>query len=190
MMDLNLNQYLELLVFLLSLIYLILLVRENIWCWPFAIMGSIVSIYLFIDAKLYSEAILYFFYAVMGFYGWWNWYRPKTKKRVSRWRFITHIPYLVGGIAAAVGLGWLFREYTDAQQPYADAASTSFSFIATFMEAHKVLDGWYYWIAINFFSVWLYHSRGLDIYAVQMVLFGILSIVGFISWRRSLLEQK
>ena len=41
-----------------NLVFIILLIREKILCWPFGIAGSLLSIYLFVDARLYSEAFL------------------------------------------------------------------------------------------------------------------------------------
>ena len=55
------------------LAFIVLLVREKVACWAFGISGSLLSVYLFADARLYSEAILYFFYAVMGLWGWARW---------------------------------------------------------------------------------------------------------------------
>ena len=53
-----------------NLLYLIFLIREKIICWSFGIAGSLLSIYLFVDARLYSEAFLYGFYVAMGCWGW------------------------------------------------------------------------------------------------------------------------
>ena len=69
------NTILELLGTILNIIFLILVIKENIWCWLFGILGSLVSIYLFVETKLYSESILYSYYVVMGVYGWRKWSR-------------------------------------------------------------------------------------------------------------------
>ena len=53
-----------------NLAFIVLLIRENILCWLFGIVGSLFSVWLFSDARLYSEAVLYFFYAVMGVFLW------------------------------------------------------------------------------------------------------------------------
>ena len=50
----------EILSVVFNLIYLVLLIKENIWCWPNGIIASILSVYLFVEAKLYSEAICRF----------------------------------------------------------------------------------------------------------------------------------
>ena len=63
----------EILATAANLVFIVLLIREKILCWPFGIVGSLLSIYLFVDARLYSEAVLYLFYALMGGWGWLRW---------------------------------------------------------------------------------------------------------------------
>ena len=167
--------------------YLILLIRENIWCWPFAILSSALSIYLFYEAKLYSEAVLYSFYVVIGIYAWYVWATGVQNEKsitVSEWHRNKHIGFFTVTAAFALLLGYYFSKKTDAANAYADAASTSFSFLASFMEAYKILSAWIYWIVLNVFSIWLYHQRGLKIYSLLMIFYAILSAYGFYQWRK------
>ena len=53
-----------------------------------------------------------------------------------------------------------------------------------------MLEGWVYWFLLNLASIWLYQNRNLDIYAALIALYSVLSVVGFVSWRRSLLAQR
>lgn len=174
--------HLEWLAVGLNLAFLFLLMKEKSICWLFGILGSLLSIYLFVVAKLYSEAILYSYYVLAGFYGWYRWSRAGGSARIHVWRLKQH------GIAGSIGaglallLGYAMDQYTDAAQPYFDAFTTIFSFLATYMEANKVLSAWSYWVIINFFSIYLYHSRGLDVYAIQMAIFGVVSILGLREW--------
>lgn len=192
MPNLAINTWVEIVSVVFSLLYLYLLIRENIWCWLFGILGSLLSIYLFIGAKLYSEAILYAFYVAIGFYGWWQWSKKRDQGplTVQIKGFSHHLIAILMGILLSVGLGKFFATHTDAANPFADASSTIFSFIASFLEAHKVLHSWIYWIMINAFSIWLYSSRGLEIYAGLMFVYFIFSVVGFYSWRRSYRQQQ
>ena len=61
-----------------------------------------------------------------------------------------------------------------------------FSFVASYMQAHKILSNWVFWIVINAVSVYLYSTRALDIYAALMVAYTALSIIGWIDWRRKI----
>ena len=73
------NLLLEIFSVGLSLIFLILLIKENINCWFFGILGSLVSIFLFYRIGLYAESILYLYYVLIGLYGYQLWAtRKKT----------------------------------------------------------------------------------------------------------------
>ena len=72
---------LELIAVILGLIYLILLIKEKIACWIFGILSSAISIYLFYSIQLYSEAILYFYYVIIGIYGFWLWSIKGVEKK-------------------------------------------------------------------------------------------------------------
>ena len=47
------NTVVEILATLAGLAFIILLIRDRVICWPFGIVGSLLSIYLFVDGKLY-----------------------------------------------------------------------------------------------------------------------------------------
>ncbi len=180
-------QVIEILSVIFSLLYLFLLMKENIWCWLFGILSSALSIYLFIDAKLYAEAILYLYYVGIGFYGWYIWRSASTNGTalaISRYSAKTHLFLLSIGVALSLSLGYFFSTQTDAEHSYIDSHTTIFSFIASYLEAHKILGGWLYWIVINAVSVILYFERGLQIYAALMVVYFGLSVVAYFSWRK------
>jgi len=83
----------------LSLIYLFLLMKENIWCWFFSILSAIFFIYSFIDVKLYSEAILYSFFILFSIYGWYKWSTNKAGKTLV----ISKLPLKIHGFWIIIG---------------------------------------------------------------------------------------
>ena len=58
---------------LFSIAYLVLAIRENIWCWPAAFISSALAVIVLFEARLYSESGLNVFYAVIAVYGWYQW---------------------------------------------------------------------------------------------------------------------
>ncbi len=180
---------LEIIGTVLNLVFLVLVIKENIWCWLFGIVGSIISIILFVKTKLYSESILYTYYVIMGVYGWKKWSRAgnnnSSELLVSEKTLSYHIVWIVVCCILALGLGYFFENYTDANNPYFDSFSTVFAFLATYFEAVKLRSAWFYWIAINGFSVWLYNIRGLEIYGILMLIYFVLSFVGLYKWNKS-----
>lgn len=178
------NTLVEILATLCGLAFIVLLIRDRVACWPFGIAGSLLSIYLFVEGKLYSEAVLYLYYVGMGIWGWLRWHRRSADDNNP----VVHygLPANAGIIAAAglgaLALGSFFAAYTDAQRPYIDAFTTAFSFAATYLEVKKVLETWVYWIVLNSVSIWLYMDRSLDIYAGLICVYAVLSVWGLWRW--------
>lgn len=184
------NVYLTIEVFAVffGLLYLILLIAERIECWIFGILSSLLSIFLFYHTKLYSEAILYSYYVIMGFYGFFLW-RQKSENNLStlsvnEHKSSYHLYYILLCSFLAFSLGFIFDNTTDAERPYIDSFTTIFSFLATYLQAKKVLSSWKYWMVINSITVGLYFDKGLGIYAILMIVYLIMSILGYLRWRK------
>lgn len=169
----------------LNLVFLVLLIKRHIACWAFGILGSALGVWSFIQASLYAEAFLFGFYGIMGFYGWWMWHRPlgQPELSISEWNWKSHLMGITSGLLGTTVLGYFLRNYTDAALPWHDAFSTIFSFIATWLEARKILSGWIYWLILNGFSVWLYSQRELHLYALLALVYAGLSVYGWFTWR-------
>jgi nicotinamide mononucleotide transporter len=177
----------ELWAVITGVLYILLAARENIWCWLFGIISSGLSIYVFFISKLYAESILYFYYILAGFYGWYKWSQKTTTTDhlpISRWKLKDHLPAIFAGVLLSLSLAWVLRQYTDAQMPLVDAHTTIFSFIATYMTAKKILENWLYWIVIDSVSIWLYWSRDLYLYSVLMLVYTIMAVYAFQHWRK------
>jgi len=172
--------------------YVVLAARENIWCWPLGIIGSALSIWLFVDSKIYAESVLFSYYVVMGFYGWWAWSRGNTDSgnfEIRTLHVSTHLGILLAGYGATVGLFFLLKAFTDAEMPLLDSFTTIFSFIATWMVAKRIIENWIYWICINALTIYLYFSRDLSVYAMLSVIYTVLAVYGYFAWRKDFIKQ-
>lgn len=176
--------FLELLAVVTGLGFIILMIYQNIWCWPVGIVSSLASIYLFYESKLYMESILFIFYVGIGIYGWAMWNKQKDIKPVRTKSANYHILTILVSVTLSIGVGWISSTYTDADKPFADSTSTIFSFFASYMEAHRILSSWIYWIAINLFSIWLYMEKGFQYYPGLAVIYFLLSVAGYLQWRK------
>ena len=68
----------ELIAVIAAVLYLLLAIRESLWCWLFAALSTAIYVYLFFDARLYMESALNVFYFAMAIYGWQVWLRGET----------------------------------------------------------------------------------------------------------------
>lgn len=179
------------------IIYLLLAVQENIWCWLFGIMASALTVFNFFESKIYSEAFVNVYYIGAAIYGWNYWLKNRkndaaqSKAPVQIWSLKAHLIGYISTAIFAIFLGFILDKYTDSPRPYLDAATASFSFLTTFMEARKVLTTWVNWFIINCFLVYLQINRHLYPYAGLSAFFAIMSVRGFYNWRKSyyLLEK-
>lgn len=182
----NIALLLEITAVVLGLLYVFLIAANKISCWVFGILGSVVSIYLFIvHAKLYAEAVLYVFYVVAGIYGWMNWNKQEEPNEVYIRSFKVHLYIMIIGSLLAVSLYFVLSNwFTAAQKPMIDSFTTIFSFIATYITAKKWLENWIYWIIIDAVTTYLYFSRGLEIYAMLMLVYTIIAVYGYLRWKK------
>lgn len=189
----NLNLYLELSAVVLNLAYLYFLIKEKIICWFFGISASLLSIFLFYRSGLYSEAILFVYYVLIGIYGYILWRRNeqhKDKLKIQVVSFEKHVYFITLGIGLAFLTGWYFNTYTAASAAYLDAFTTVFSFIASYLQARKILGNWIFWIIINGTTLILYLKKDLYYYTGLTVIYLIFSVVGYMAWRRQFKLEK
>ena len=187
--SLNFELTLEIISVICGLIYLVLIIKQNIWGWPFGVIGSAIAIILFVETKLYSEAILHGYYVIIGIYGWWLWSAPKKPLKITTWQWWHHLIAIVSCFSLTVGTGYLFDTYTDADKPYFDATTSVFSYFASYLEAKKILSSWIYWIVINLFTIGLYHTKDLSFYSGLMVVYLGMSVFGYLKWKKEFQAQ-
>ena len=177
---------LESIAVLFSVLYVILVARENIWCWAAAIIS--VSLYIFIcfEAKLYAETCLQVFYLIMAVAGYFIWKESSNKQQlyIKELSIGNHALILFVGIIFTLILGYILTIYTQAKLPLLDSFTSVFSIIATFMVIKKILENWLYFIAIDLVSIYLYSSRDLQQTAILFVLYAIIACIGYYNWIR------
>jgi nicotinamide mononucleotide transporter len=180
---------LEAVAVLLAIAYLLLAIRQSRWCWPAAFVSSLLYVLLMFRARLYMETALQVFYAVLAVYGWWAWQHGGAANRplaVSTWPVRHHLAALAAVLALSFASAFLLSRYTAAALPFLDSLTTWGAVVATWMVARKLLGNWGWWFVIDSLSIYLYVSRGLYATAALFVLYLVLIVIGYVSWRRTL----
>lgn len=165
-----------------SILYVVLAMKENIWCWGAAAISVILYIYICYSAQLYAETGLQFFYLLMAIYGYFQWNKNDSNLKIQQWTTAKHLLILLLGAFLTFLMGFYFSIYTNAAMPLVDSFTTVFSVFATFMVTKKVLGNWLYWIVIDAVSVYLYFSRGLQLTSLLFIAYTIIAVFGYLSW--------
>ncbi|MBT8067478.1 MAG: nicotinamide riboside transporter PnuC [Gammaproteobacteria bacterium] len=175
-----------------AIAYLVLAIRENIWCWLCAGISTAIYIWLFIVAKLYMESVLNGFYFAMAIYGWLVWTSGRSEgheRAVVRWPWQTHAIAITAIVLISAVNGFLLTAYTDAAFPYIDSLTTWAAIWTTFLVARKVLENWWYWLVIDSASVLIYWLRDLQLTSLLFVVYVLMIPFGIASWTRSYRRQ-
>ena len=165
-----------------SVLYVILAIKENVWCWGAAAISVILYIYICYTAQLYPETGLQFFYLLMAIYGYYQWNKNDSSLKIQQWTITKHLFILLLGALLTFLMGFYFSIYTNAAMPLVDSFTTVFSVFATYMVTKKVIENWLYWIVIDAVSVYLYFSRDLHLTSLLFLVYTIIAIFGYFAW--------
>lgn len=172
---------------LLGLANVTLVVRRSLWNYPFALAMVTLYGWIFLQERLYSDALLQGFYFVVNGYGWWNWRQAKaaTGEVVVIWLSPRAQLGWVAVIAvAALGWGALMHRMTDAAYPWWDGTIAVASIAAQVLQSRRAWECWPLWIAIDLLAIPLFLVKGLWLTAGLYCVFLALSVWGAIDWNR------
>jgi nicotinamide mononucleotide transporter len=184
-------QWWEVLAVILAVVYLVLAIRQNIWCWAAAAASTLLYLFIMFQARLYMESALQVFYLGMAAYGWYEWRHGGAggvELKVTTWPLRFHLVAVAAVMCLVFVSGELLSRYSSAALPFLDSFTTWGAMIATFMVARKVLENWIYWFLIDAVSIGLYLSRELYFTAALFAAYLFMIVIGYRSWRASMME--
>ena len=176
---------------LTGLIAVGLTVRQSAWSWPIGLTSSAAYVFVFFEAKFYSDVVLQGYFIATGLMGWWRWARPTGEGGVA----LDKLPVTrasIGELLAAgaivgvvVGVwGSALARSTEAAFPYLDAATMAASLVAQWWMTKKVLESWVIWIVADVVMVGMYATKDLQVTAALYAVFTLLAVAGLRAWWR------
>lgn len=193
--------------------------KENIWVYPTGIISTATYVFLLSHWALYGDLIINIYYTLMSIYGWYMWAKISDNTNahipISRtnfadklkaigififtsvfvivvYRYYEVMPKL--GFSETIQLAWgkltagnlqNFREAT----PYIDTFTTGIFFAAMWLMAHKKIENWTLWIIGDVVSIPLYLVKGYGFTTIQYLVFLVIAIMAYFSWRKSIEQQ-
>ncbi|MCW5724718.1 MAG: nicotinamide riboside transporter PnuC [Maricaulaceae bacterium] len=167
-----------------------LIIRQSLWCWPVGIAMTALYAWIFFDVRLYSDFGLQIIYIGLQAYGWWFWVARRDaalahdRAPIRTLGRTARLLWLFSGLTAAGALGLAMDRATNADLPYWDALTTSFSLVAQILLARKYLENWLVWIAVDILSIGIYLVKGLEVTAGLYAVFLAMAVWGFLVWWR------
>jgi nicotinamide mononucleotide transporter len=187
-----LAHYIEVIATLAGFLYIYYTIRENTLLWLYGNISSALFAWVFFQSHIYAYSVLYVFYVVIGFYGWYNWWKhshaaeePLLIRKSSKQVLIACI---------VVSLGFTLPVYLVLQRLHEsdvallDALLTSAGMVATWMLTQKLIEQWIFWIVIDILSLGLVFFKGLYPSSLLFAAYTLLAVKGYFEWKKQLKE--
>jgi nicotinamide mononucleotide transporter len=162
--------------------------KRRPWCWPVGLVSVLVYGGIFIDARLYSDALLQLAFAGLIVYGWRRWLQnlgDDGRVQLAPLPVAQAIGHVALGVVAALLLGYSMHRWTDAALPWLDAALTAFSLVAQWWQGRRHVAAWWLWIAVDVIYIGEYIYKHLLITSVLYAGFVVLAVIGLRAWRHA-----
>ena len=187
MADFLTAHWLDIVTTVLGLAYILLEYKANVWMWAVGFAMQALGIVLYYQKGLYADCGMEFYYLAMTVYGYWKWIHGTPTKEALP---IRHFPkrlvltWLVF-IAAIWGIiYWLLVTFTNSNVPLADSFTTALSIVGIWALAHKHLEQWFIWIAVDVVTCGLYFYKDIPFKASLYALYVVIAVFGYMKWRR------
>ena len=119
-------------------------------------------------------------------YGWFRWgsdIKPRLVRslQLDRWT----LGYVaIGGAIAAVCV--VVNLYFPGTFRPIDIWITALSGVAQTLLDNKRLQNWHVWLVVNILSMYTFYYAGMYIVLLQYVMFTVNTLLGYVSWKRSM----
>lgn len=185
------SSFIEIVAVIFGLLSVWYSTKVNILVYPTGIVSVLIYVYICFMAGLYADMFINGVYFGMSVYGWYNWTHRRNNEKVIQVLFAGKKHNIIAIGASVVSffiIQYTLKTYTDSTVPTIDAFTTAIFIVGMWLMATKKVENWIYWIIGDIVSIPLYFYKGLVFTSFQYLVFLILAIIGFISWRKEALR--
>ena len=183
--------WLDIVTTVLGLAYILLEYKASPWLWLVGFVMQALGIVLYYQKGIYADCAMEFYYLLMTVYGYWRWVKgSKTKQELPIRHFPRRLILLWTGIIAGIWavIYWLLVTYTNSNVPLVDGFTTALSLVGIWALAHKYLEQWFIWIAVDIVTSVLYFYKDIPFKASLYALYVVIAIFGYMKWRKMTLR--
>ena len=188
------EHWLDITTTVLGLAYILLEYRASVWMWLVGFLMQSLGIVLYYQKGLYAHCGMEFYYLAMTVYGWWRWIKPKANSQkpiaISLFPRRLVLPWLLLIAAIWAFIYWLLVTFTNSNVPLADSFTTALSIVGIWALAHKYLEQWFIWIAVDVVTSVLYFYKDIPFKASLYALYVVIAIAGWFKWRKIMASQR
>ena len=168
--------------------------QNNILVYPTGLIGTGIFVYILFNFSLLGDMIINGYFFIMSIYGWYFWSRKKDKvvinniSSLEKKEYIQLIFLALGSLLFIYFIYYQFDKW-NSWTAYVDTITTAIFFVAMWLMAKRKVESWIFWIIGDIITVPLYFYKGLTISSIQYLIFTLLAILGYLSWKKILLKN-
>lgn len=187
--DIHQTTWLEFIAVISGIASVIYSRKENILVYPVGMVSTGIFVLIYVTHGLYADASVNFYYTIMSVIGWVMWARKADGKLAlsitasSRKDWINSILFF---LSCWVVLYFLLGRFTDSVVPMADSFISAAAYTGMWLMNKKKLENWTWWIITDLASIPLNFYKHLVFTSFQYLVFLILAVMGYITWRKKL----
>ncbi len=165
--------------------------KNSIWLYPTGMISTSIFVYLLFKWTLLGDMIINAYYFIMSVFGWNYWSKKKKnvivnpitstqpkEYKTALWLFLASLLFIFC-------IYQVFDKWT-AWTSYVDTLTTAIFFVGMWLMAHRKIENWLFWIVGDIISVPLYFYKGITLTSIQYLIFTIIAIYGYRSWKKIL----
>lgn len=165
--------------------------KNTVWVYPTGMISTAIFVYLLLKWALLGDMIINAYYFVMSVYGWYYWSKKEEEVIVhpitttSKKEVKTAVLLFVASIFFVFWIYQAFDKWKD-WTAYVDTLTTAIFFVGMGLMARRKIEHWLFWIVGDIISIPLYFFKGLTLTSFQYIIFTLIAIYGYRSWKKIL----
>ena len=165
--------------------------KNNIWVYPTGMISTSIFVYLLFKWALLGDMIINAYYFIMSAYGWYYWSKREEQVVVhpitstTKKEFKTALLLFVASLLFVIWIYQVFDKWRD-WTAYVDTLTTAIFFVGMSLMARRKIEHWLFWILGDIISIPLYFYKGLTLTSLQYVIFTLIAMYGYRSWKKIL----
>ncbi len=165
--------------------------KNTVWVYPTGMISTAIFVYLLFKWALLGDMIINAYYFVMSVYGWCYWSKKEEEVIVhpvtstSKKEVKTAVLLFVASILFVFWVYQAFDKWKD-WTAYVDTFTAAIFFVGMGLMARRKIEHWLFWIVGDIISIPLYFFKGLTLTSFQYIIFTLIAIYGYRSWKNIL----
>ena len=169
--------------------------NNSICVYPTGMISTSIYVYLLFYWGLIGDMLINAYYFSMSIYGWYYWTRVNNGTATNPISKMNKSEQKISIFLFVFAITFVFAVYNSFNMwnnmiAYIDTFTTAIFFIGMWLMARRKIENWLFWIAGDIISIPIYLYKGLALTSFQYLIFTLIAVAGYITWKKEIIDVK